>query len=941
MPASTVNVATSSHGKMDKSYALEECPSYLVEHLATFGVGPQFGLQWPSDGIRKLKQMERSSAIWAQRMILRLLPTALVVEDENGEAVENFPLDLVSDPTAHLSTDPRDLYNNLLVFVVNEGKNKKSSAPTEMHIFQCVQVSASQLADDIKQYLRGRFKAVPPGRRSGGSGVGGMTTSQVVDGYGHGYSRSYQPRITAENGRMNSSAYRDIDQKSTFSESSVEFFERDVNTLNRCFDDIERFVARIQSAAIAQRELEALQQQRRAMMSKSSKSRQQMQRHPGDGILLLRAQLPTELEFFDILQKFKLCFNLLAKLKNHIHEPNAPELLHFLFTPLAIIVDACQWAFGRSIAPQVVSPLITRAAKALLLNCLTSKESEIWASLGESWRMTADEWRGPPPGSYTPTFADGYVPYYDGGASTLRRSQNLVDMQLSGELNRVSLERERLDLAKERLQEEERRIMHEKRALEQERRRLLEEKRQFYEEQEQRSVISERIARPPPPPPNGVYSSATLSRSRPELYKDMPRDADLRRGVVPDENAQQMSFFEELRFKGAKAAQVTYERPGQNAKELSVRKGEFLEASQACNILFVYAFGNEGFVPHTILTVVDGTPQQQQQQQHRSRSVDEPLFVRAPTGTSTFGPSAGSYPSHAATAELDSTCKANNSPRTPFSPGIAASTNGDTPDAVRQRRGKLESSSSSPDPYASTCSTIRRRLVGLSAPIPCDPPVPPPAPPLPPKLDAQSESAPVFLRKYLMFAMFHKGMLNEELHQTLKQSQIGGILKQKPSSRCPMVKICELSRISTKQDVADWLQAKGFSGRSFIDEQAFFSPHVNMNFVLTCRTVNIMRDYDGEKVLTMTKSQLEEACGRAEGGRLYSQLLLRKSATNFVPKSDDELNNILAARKSATDEACRRPVPESTSFSSDQISPLSDDTGSLVPSDDESFTIAL
>ena len=42
----------------------------------------------------------------------------------------------------------------------------------------------------------------------------------------------------------------------SISSDSSELFERDVNTLNRCFDDIERFVARIQSAAIAQKELE-------------------------------------------------------------------------------------------------------------------------------------------------------------------------------------------------------------------------------------------------------------------------------------------------------------------------------------------------------------------------------------------------------------------------------------------------------------------------------------------------------------------------------------------------------------------------------------------------------------------------------------------------------------------------------------------------------------
>jgi epidermal growth factor receptor kinase substrate 8 len=70
--------------------------------------------------------------------------------------------------------------------------------------------------------------------------------------------------------------------------------------LNRCFDEIERFVARIQQAAIAQRELEA---------------RRNRGKRPGDGILQMRAQLPGEREFVDILQKFKLSFNLLVKIQ--------------------------------------------------------------------------------------------------------------------------------------------------------------------------------------------------------------------------------------------------------------------------------------------------------------------------------------------------------------------------------------------------------------------------------------------------------------------------------------------------------------------------------------------------------------------------------------------------------------------------------------------------
>ncbi|CAK5109309.1 unnamed protein product [Meloidogyne enterolobii] len=42
----------------------QHIPAYGVEHLASFAVGKLFGLITPTDGIRKLKQMERNSAIW-------------------------------------------------------------------------------------------------------------------------------------------------------------------------------------------------------------------------------------------------------------------------------------------------------------------------------------------------------------------------------------------------------------------------------------------------------------------------------------------------------------------------------------------------------------------------------------------------------------------------------------------------------------------------------------------------------------------------------------------------------------------------------------------------------------------------------------------------------------------------------------------------------------
>ncbi|MPC14553.1 Epidermal growth factor receptor kinase substrate 8-like protein 2 [Portunus trituberculatus] len=113
------------------------------------------------------------------------------------------------------------------------------------------------------------------------------------------------------------------------SSTSSEKYERDVAILNSCFDDIERFIARLQHTAAATRELE-----------RRRRSRKSKKKDIGDGLLSMRAKPPPEREFVDIFQKFKLSFNLLAKLKAHIHDPNAPELVHFLFTPLALIVDA-------------------------------------------------------------------------------------------------------------------------------------------------------------------------------------------------------------------------------------------------------------------------------------------------------------------------------------------------------------------------------------------------------------------------------------------------------------------------------------------------------------------------------------------------------------------------------------------------------------------------
>lgn len=118
--------------------------------------------------------------------------------------------------------------------------------------------------------------------------------------------------------------------------------------LNHCFDDIEKFIIRIQHAAAASRELQAKRKlSKRSLASGGQliggKDPQHQQVTASElAILSARARGPNDEDYFEILSKFKLAFNLLAKLKGCIHEPNAPELVHFLFTPLAIIIDSAR-----------------------------------------------------------------------------------------------------------------------------------------------------------------------------------------------------------------------------------------------------------------------------------------------------------------------------------------------------------------------------------------------------------------------------------------------------------------------------------------------------------------------------------------------------------------------------------------------------------------------
>lgn len=57
--------------------------------------------------------------------------------------IEEFSLKLVSHPFAYVSPDPKEMFNNLLVFVVNTDPAKSVPSYSEMHVFQCVSESVT------------------------------------------------------------------------------------------------------------------------------------------------------------------------------------------------------------------------------------------------------------------------------------------------------------------------------------------------------------------------------------------------------------------------------------------------------------------------------------------------------------------------------------------------------------------------------------------------------------------------------------------------------------------------------------------------------------------------------------------------------------------------------------------------------------------------------
>lgn len=172
---------------------------------------------------------------------------------------------------------------------------------------------------------------------------------------------------------------------------SADYYMRLTSELNKCFDDIELFVRYLEALMEYTKELA---RDHRRKDKKSTGSCQTVVRLHAErvsfllvGLKQMVEKLPDDRFFVDVLQKFKHSFNLLGELKHIIHSPNAPELIHYLLSPLQFIVYTLRTKHPQQLqlGQDIWSPALTKEARELLANCLTSKEQEILKNLGPAW----------------------------------------------------------------------------------------------------------------------------------------------------------------------------------------------------------------------------------------------------------------------------------------------------------------------------------------------------------------------------------------------------------------------------------------------------------------------------------------------------------------------------------------------------------------------------
>ncbi|KAM9854385.1 epidermal growth factor receptor kinase substrate 8-like protein 2 [Aulostomus maculatus] len=375
----------------NSNFIMHETSQYHVEHLSTFIMDKTESIATVDDAIKKLVLLDSKDKIWTQEMLLQVTDKAVRLLDcENQEELENFPL-----PTIHLcqAVLNQTRYPSVLLLVCQDNEQQKP----DIHFFHCDEVEAELVHADIdsaigdnKHGKKMRLQTLKVNQEK----MKRHRETILPPSAPKGPAPAAKGRVAATNTKDR----RACGQNDTEShEKLAQRIEKDVQILNCALDDIEIFVARVQKAA------EAFNQ-----LNQRNKSKKNKKKGPAEGMLTLRAKPPSEAEYIDSLQKLKLAFNLLAKLKKHIQNPSASELVHFLFGPLELVLQSCG---SPELARSVISPHLSRDAVDFLRGHLTPKEMTVFELLGDGWTKPRAEWlRDQCAAPYYPRFRNGWDP---------------------------------------------------------------------------------------------------------------------------------------------------------------------------------------------------------------------------------------------------------------------------------------------------------------------------------------------------------------------------------------------------------------------------------------------------------------------------------------------------------------------------------------------------
>ncbi|XP_033992183.1 LOW QUALITY PROTEIN: epidermal growth factor receptor kinase substrate 8-like [Trematomus bernacchii] len=871
--------------------SLTDTSQYQVEHLSSFIVDRKDGLLSVEDGVRRLRLLEAKGKVWTQEMILQVEERSVRLLDlDTQKDLEYFPVSSLLQVQAVMNSCS---FDSLLALVVRETGQSKP----DLHLFQCDHIKANLIQADIEsavtdakggkerrrpEALRMILKSdgvIPPPPANPAPEPPSSTNQVDVKSRAAAWS-------AWTNEQQDCEKQRHIYEEDEGGDTSAARVDRDVQILNHILDDVEFFVMKLQKSTEAFGEL-----------SKRKKNKKGKKKGPGEGVLTLRSKPPSEEEFVDCLQKFKQAFNQLGKLRDHIQNPSAEDLLHFLFSPLRMVVQS---AGGSDLPRSVLVPLLSRDAVDFLHSAGSPEERHLWVTLGEGWTKSRLEW---PKEHYFPpfvlTFRDGWEPPLLPTANQQREQETLSQHQRETEMlshqretDMLSHQRETDMLSHQREtemlshQRETEMLSHQRETemLSHQRETLSHQRETLSQEELRNRLEQSAVQRFPPDDRYASSSSSSSSYKRLQILDQDSAVAAIRDAVTRrvDRSLDGDSSLTPKPF-----AKSKYDFVARNSTELSVLKDEVVEVLDDRKQWWKVrnGAGLSGYVPNNILEItravdIRGEPIYSHTIQQLLGELNEKQTSRSdflPSNPAVVTPAPPTPPPPTPPPHRFDSRPPRCLPRLPQPPvtrrdSSASNENQGHAPASRRRSNmedvqdelmhrltlgrsaqkKMQVSSSSSQGAAITSSSSSQGAAITSS--------------------SSSRGAAITSSSSSRGAAITSSSSSRGAAITSSSSSRGAAITSSSSSRGAVNSSCSVGYDSSPESVREWLQSKGFSP-------------------VTITSLGVLT---GAQLFSLNKEELRTVCPD-DGARVFSQVTVQKAA--LERGSGSELQEIMRRRQ--------------------------------------------